>query len=135
MLIPRLLYPEKPAYLPGNVLGHRYDLVQPYDYITSINMPQLVEFYINFGPLALALGGILIGMLYRIVNDLFMEPAHLGSSVTGIFILARFSDIENSAIWVFGANLLMGILVVALFHAIIRFSEVATAAISLHRQV
>ena len=134
MLIPRFLYPEKPMYLPGNVSGHRYDLIPPNDYVTSINMPQLVEFYVNFGPLALALGGILIGVLYRTINDLLMEPAYLGSLVAGIFILARLSDIENSVIWVFGANLLMGTIVIVLFHAAIRFSESATSALAVYRE-
>jgi hypothetical protein len=133
MLIPRFLFPEKPTYLPGNVLGHRYDLLPPYDYVTSINMPQLVEFYLNFGPLALAIGGVLIGVLYRTINDLLMDPAYLGSIVGGIFILARLSDIENSAISVFGSNLLMGIIVVVLFHAAIRFFEAATSALAVYR--
>ena len=134
MPIPRFLYPEKPTYLPGNVFGHRYDLLPPNDYVTSINMPQLVEFYVNFGPLALAFGGVLIGMLYRTINDLLMEPACLGSLVVGIFIFSRLSDIENSAISTFGAYLLMGIIVGALFHAIIRFSEAASSALAVYRE-
>jgi len=132
--IPRLLYPDKPHYQPGNVLGHRYDLLPLYDYTTSINVPQLVELYLNFGPLALVLGGFLIGVLYRIINDSFVYPgAGFGSLVGGIFILSRLADVENAAIWVFGANFLMGLIVLAIFHVLIRFAEAFASALSLQR--
>lgn len=126
--IPRLLYPDKPYYQPGNVLGHRYNLLPTSDYTTSINVPQLVELYVNFGPLALVLGGFFIGVFYRIINDAFVYPgAGLGSLVGGIFILSRLADVENAAIGVFGASLLMGLIVLAIFHALIRFTEFVSA--------
>jgi hypothetical protein len=135
-LIPRILYPEKLQYQPGNVLGHRYDILPPYDYLTSINLPQLVEFYINFGPWAVGIGGFLIGVVYRTVNDLFMDDIrYFGSLVAGIFILARFADVENSGAFVFGPNLIMGILVVAVFHMAIRFSEKIVCALAVYRGV
>jgi hypothetical protein len=127
MPIPRLLYPEKPYDIPGNLLGHRYRILDPRDYTTSINLPQLTELYGNFGCLGLILGSILTGMLYRTINDLFLHPAcGLGSLVVGAYLLTMVVDIENAASVVFGA-LFIQVFVSLFFHLAVRFSERALA--------
>lgn len=100
--IPRFLYPEKPLETPGNDYGHKYGMLNPSDYITSVNVPQLNELYGNFGPWAVPLGCLLIGFLYRVVNNLFVDGG-LGAYVTAIYVFSGIVDIENTAASRFGA--------------------------------
>ena len=131
--IPRILYPEKPQILPGNVFGHKYGVIQPEDYKTSINTMQLLELYGNFGPMGVIFGSILIGMLYRTISDLLLHPGTgFGALVAGIFLLVHLTDIENAAISVFG-GLFFETATIIVFHYVIRFTEEMQRARSLHR--
>jgi hypothetical protein len=121
--VPRLIYPEKPVDLPGNVLGHQYGMISGDDYTTSINLMQILELYGNFGPFGVVLGSIVIGMIYRTINDLFISRAcGLGAVVAGIYIFMHLVDIENAASSVFGGLLIESLTVMA-FHCGIRLAE------------
>src|SRR5262249_28659335 len=85
--IPRALYPEKPNELPGNEFAHRYGMIPTEDYTTSINLAQIIELYINFGPTAVIVGSVVIGMIYRTVTDLFLHKGcGLGAIVAGAYL-------------------------------------------------
>jgi hypothetical protein len=123
MTVPRLVYPDKPSDLPGNVFGHKYGMLAPENYSTSINLIQELELYGNFGPLGVIFGSILIGMLYRSINDSCLsEGCGLGALVGGIYIFMHLADIENSASSIFGSLLIQAIAVM-IFHYGVRFSE------------
>src|SRR4029079_10910113 len=66
-LVPRALWPEKPRAACGHAFGHRYLLLGPGIYDTSINLPWLVEFFVNFGPVAVPLGMALVGLALRLI--------------------------------------------------------------------
>lgn len=70
--IPRFLWPGKPEATIGQEFGHRYALIGEYDYWTSINLPWLIEFYINFGVSGIAVGMILVGVFFRFLVTRFV---------------------------------------------------------------
>jgi hypothetical protein len=61
--IPRFLWPDKPRENIGNRIGHLYHILSPGDSTTSINLPWIVEFYINFGLKGAVLGLGLVGFV------------------------------------------------------------------------
>lgn len=71
--IPRFLWPDKPQKTLGQDFGHRYAYLADDDIDTSINLPFLVEFYINFGEngvlWGMCLAGLLFAVLERYVNQ------------------------------------------------------------------
>jgi len=83
--IPRLLYPDKPRESSGQTFGHLYGFLSPDDETTSYNLPQLVEFYGNFGILGVLAGMFFLGVLYRVIQYIFVHPSMgLGAIVGGI---------------------------------------------------
>jgi hypothetical protein len=133
--IPRFLYRDKPSEVPGNVLGHQYQLLPTDDYYSSINLMQLLELYGNFGPIGVVLGSIVIGMIYRTINDLFLrEGCGLGALVGGIYLFSHLADIENAASDVFGSLLLESITLM-IFYFAIRFAESVVFAIRQQREL
>ena len=74
-LVPRAFWPEKPSAAFGNDFGHRYGILASGIYDTSINLPWLVEFFVNFGPLAVPLGMTLVGLAFRVIAKKLNNPA------------------------------------------------------------
>ncbi len=56
--IPRIVWDGKPTENQGNQFGHWYGFIGPDDFNTSVNLPWLVELFLNFG-----WGGLFWGML------------------------------------------------------------------------
>jgi preprotein translocase subunit Sss1 len=101
--IPRILYPDKPQERSGQRFGHRYRFIAVDDYTTSINLPQLVEFYANFGLLGVIIGSFMLGCVYRVVHDLFIHPEMgLGAIVGVAYVLTRWLVIESALSLVLG---------------------------------
>lgn len=73
--IPRILWPEKPQATIGQDFGHRYYLININDKGTSINLPWLIEFYINFGLLGVIAGMFFVGFFFRILLQKLKFPA------------------------------------------------------------
>ena len=65
--IPRFLWPGKPQATIGQDFGHRYLLLHPSDKGTSINLPWLIEFYINFGIFGVLSGMFFVGIFFRLL--------------------------------------------------------------------
>ena len=121
--LPRIIYPEKPNYVEGNVFGHQYQMIASDDYMTSINLGQIMEFYGNFGPLGLIIGCFFLGILYRAINDCFVhQKCGLGAIVTGIYLFSLLVDIENSVASI-ACALPNFIVEVVVFHASVRLAE------------
>ena len=132
--VPRLIYPEKPKDLPGNILGHQYGKLPEDDELTSINLMQLLELYGNFGPLGVVLGSILIGMMYRTINDALLHPGSgFGALVGGVYIFTHLTDIENAAVNVFG-SLFLQFVTVMIFYYAVRFAESAASTLEFRRR-
>lgn len=67
--IPRALWPSKPQEVTGQTFGHRYGFLLPQDMSTSWNMPQLIEFYADFGTWGVVVGMLLLGAIYRLLFE------------------------------------------------------------------
>ena len=89
--IPRALWPGKPEERLGQEFGHRYRILLPEDRITSINVPWIVEMYVNFGALGVLLGmafaGVVLAALERLFNSTRMSPLELVTGLTIFFPL------------------------------------------------
>ncbi len=113
--IPRLLYPGKPIEMTGQTFGHRYGFLGKSDLMTSVNLPQLVELYVNFGKVGVILGAFIIGTLYRVVQHLFIHcKMGIGAVVGCIYISNILLVMETGTSQVFGgafwALIYMGLL-------------------------
>lgn len=101
--IPRAVFPDKPLEVSGQDFGHRYGFLAPDDWTTSYNLPQLVEFYANFGVPGLMVGMFLLGILYRTLQRMFEHPRMgLGSVVGGVYVLSKLLSIESALSMVLG---------------------------------
>jgi hypothetical protein len=102
--IPRALWPEKPKSNIGQDFGHRYGILQMYDQGTAINLPWLIEFYINFGKTGVIVGMFLIGIFFRTLLEKFRVsenfPIENALAVTVVFGL--FFAESNFALMVGG---------------------------------
>ncbi len=125
--IPRLLYPEKPDETQSNDFGHWYAIIDADDYTTAINIPQLVEFYGNFGPLGLFIGSFLVGMLYRGTHDMLIhKDMGIGALTSAIYILSLWLNFESNLSLVIGG--IVGMAVgVTIFHLMIKMLSRSTA--------
>ena len=55
----------------GQTFGHRYKLLHPEDKITSINVPWIVEMFVNFGALGVLTGMTLVGLFLAALESVF----------------------------------------------------------------
>ena len=73
--VPRLIWPDKPREQLGQWFGHEYRLLNPDDTGTSINLPWLIEFYINFGFPGVMLGMATAGALLALLEWAMLRSA------------------------------------------------------------
>ncbi|TRZ95490.1 hypothetical protein D4R78_03480 [bacterium] len=102
--LPRFLFPDKPKKIVGQEFGHRYDMLNPDDVVTSYNLPMPVEMYINFGPLGVVIGMFIIGLLVRIVYTLFNHPrCGEGGFLISAMVFMNLLNLESDFSLVFGS--------------------------------
>jgi hypothetical protein len=108
--IPRFLWPDKPTKELGQGFGHRYGYIGARDSNTAINLPILVEFYVNFGMAGIALGMFLVGMIYRLVEHAVNRPGQDNIySLAGIVLMIPLTNIESDFSLGFGGLILNGL--------------------------
>lgn len=96
-LLPRILFPNKSTEDVGQTFGHRYEFIQREDTVTSINLAQLPEFYVNYGPWGVAIGMLLLGLLYRFIQQLVgADAGDVGAAVIGAYVLGSLLLIETN---------------------------------------
>jgi len=100
--VPRVLYPAKPVENWGNELGHRFGWLAPDDDDTTVNLPQMIELYLNFGPVGIPLGMFAIGLIYAgLIRLLYRDRSAVQGLIT-IFIMSMLFNIESNFSLVFG---------------------------------
>jgi integral membrane sensor domain MASE1 len=108
--IPRLLWPDKPTKEIGQAFGHRYGYLKWNNLATSINLPFLVEFYLNFGFLGVLIGMSIVGVTYRTLDEVVNHPAQdLLTSLFGVIVLVPLLMLESDFSLTFGGLLLNGL--------------------------
>jgi hypothetical protein len=101
--VPRFIWPSKPTKTLGQDFGHRYGYLDSWDTWTSINLPFLVEFYANFGEIGVLVGMVIVGLLYRLLdNDLNRAGQPLQVTICGLVLLVPLLNIESDFSLVFG---------------------------------
>lgn len=111
--VPRIIYPDKPPRALGQEFGHRYGLLHPLDFGTSYNFAQLVEMYANFGAIGIIFGMFVIGVIYRVVHEVFCHGgAGEGGTLIGIVLYSGLVNMESNTSLVFGALLYPSVLLV-----------------------
>jgi len=101
-LVPRALFPNKPKENLAHVFGHRYGLLHPTDHATAINIPWIVEMYINFGSMGVITGMGILGILLAFLEKKFNQPnmTFLEFVVGASIILPLFYQESNFSLMV-----------------------------------
>lgn len=108
--VPRFIWPTKPTKTLGQDFGHRYGYLDSWDTWTSINLPYLVEFYANFGEIGVLIGMVIVGVLYRLLdNDLNRPGQPLQVTICGLVLLVPLLNIESDFSLVFGGLFMNGV--------------------------
>lgn len=113
-IFPRILLPWKAEEVTGQTFGHRYHLLYRYDTQTSYNMPILVEFYANFGPVGVLVGMFAMGLFYAWAQLFALRriQAAIGTGAA-IFTLAQLAYIESALSFVISGFVYAVVLVYA----------------------
>jgi hypothetical protein len=119
--VPRFIWPSKPTKTLGQDFGHRYGYLDSWDSWTSINLPYLVEFYANFGEIGVLVGMVIVGLLYRLLdNDLNRAGQPLQVTICSLVLLVPLLNIESDFSLVFGGLFMNG---VALWGLLVALSQ------------
>jgi hypothetical protein len=130
--IPRFIMPDKPEEISGQTFGHRYALISARNVGTSINLPQIVELYGNFGLTGVIAGMFIFGLIYRLLIEVYVHPGMgLGALVGGVYISSKLLDVGSAASMVFG-GIPLSIVLIALIHLFIQFAELDAMALDSH---
>ena len=113
-LVPRALWPNKPEKKVGYRFGRRYGVIE-HDSKTTINLPQLVEWFVAFGPFGVLLGMTAIGAVYRRLDDLLnYHGASDANVLLAAAVLSPLLLIESDLSMVFGGIMQTGVVLYAL---------------------
>jgi len=124
--IPRAIWPDKPRESIGQMVGHRYGLLDESDFFTSVNTSVLTEAWMNGGWPAVVLAAVVVGIVLRgacrIVN---MSPSRPGRLILAVVLISPAMGIcEN------GLHLIVG----GMLHSVMVFGGVILLLeVSLHR--
>jgi hypothetical protein len=130
--VPRFLMPDKPEEMSGQVFGHRYGFISSENLTTSINLPQLVELYANFGLPGVVVGMFLVGMLYRVVIEMYVHPGMgLGALVGAVYVSSKMFDVGSAASLVLG-GLPWSMLFIGMISLMIHLAELDASGLGLN---
>ena len=106
--IPRVLWPDKPKETLSHEFGHRYSLLNETDHVTAMNLPWLVELWVNFGPLGLVIGMVLFGIMFGyLVQKLDRREMTALEFVVGATILFPLCSNQESNFSIIAGNVFL----------------------------
>ena len=114
--IPRVIWADKPKETLGNDWAHWYSgLLNADDTTTSLNLPWLVEFYVNFGWEGILVGMFLVGLLYAwLVRRLCFREAGTLEYAASMSLLLGFWFAESN-LSLFVGGLILGSISLAIY--------------------
>lgn len=95
--IPRFLWPNKPATVDYNAIGHQLGILDPNDKETSIGIPLLGGFIINGGFFGVIIGMFIVGLILRTYWDWLIVKTGDNFLAFAIYLTLLFS-------WMFGGE-------------------------------
>jgi hypothetical protein len=108
--IPRFIWPEKPREDLGNRWAHFYGLLDAADFSTSINLPWLPEFYINYGLTGIVLGMFAVGLAFAFLNQWVCNaPSGLAEYGFGFVLAQNVFFVESHLSIMAGATIIAAI--------------------------
>jgi hypothetical protein len=124
-VIPRIIVPDKPAPILGQEFPRRYGIIAYENTGTTFNLPVIVECYINFGPVGVAVGMFMIGLLCAALEYSF--SASVGGALIGACLLSQLLNVESNFVLVFGAVPYMFLTVYIFIRVLPRMPELPPA--------
>jgi hypothetical protein len=116
--VPRFLWKDKPPEIMGQWFGHKYRILMPDDQRTSINLPWLVEFYINFGWIGVVLGMAAVGAVMALLERLLLRAEMTDLElVAGWALLFRLFYQESNISLMLGGFVLQAVAFLTLLYA------------------
>ncbi|MEO0650547.1 MAG: hypothetical protein AAFZ65_07715 [Planctomycetota bacterium] len=113
-LIPRALWPNKPEKKVGYRFGRRYGVIE-HDSKTTINLPQLVEWFVAYGSFGVLFGMTAIGAFYRRLDDLLnYHGASDANVLLAAAVLSPLLQIESDSSMIFGGIMQTGVVLYVL---------------------
>lgn len=103
-IVPRAIFPWKPEKTSGQWFGHTYGFLSPTNFRTSVNLPPIIESYVNFGnagPLLGLLLGLITGWLSRVLGNA-ESPA---SAFAVALVFSGFGNAETAISIIYGQAL------------------------------
>jgi hypothetical protein len=111
-LVPRAFWPDKPVKDLGQRFAHRYAIIDAEDRNTSINFPQLIEMYCNFGALGVFAGMAVFGLFCRILmRRLYGAGVGPVAALLGALWLGGLASVESDLSLVVGGMLQQGLVI------------------------
>lgn len=115
ILIPRILWPDKPTINTGNSFGHRYFILHENDLTTALNLPWIIEAYANFGVEGIVVVFTLLGIMFGFLKQSFGHPGiNRLNSCLFLCLTIPLTVPESSLVSMWGGLLLSLALFVAL---------------------
>jgi hypothetical protein len=110
LLFPKLKKSEDFG-LFNNTFAREYNLVEPFDYYTSITLPQFIEVYMNFGILLIPIFMFILGYFYAFIFKLIKSESlninFLGFLLYYIWVI-QFSGLSFSTTMILTVKTLIG---------------------------
>ncbi len=82
--IPRFIIPSKPKNYGGQLFGHAYSIIGAHDFVTAVNIPSLIGFYLVTGVFSLILGVVFFNWIMLKVEDIYKKNRHNQSVIIAI---------------------------------------------------
>lgn len=125
-LVPRFLWRDKPPEVMGQWFGHHYRILLPTDQVTSMNLPWLVEFYINFGALGVIVGMAIVGAFIALLDRMFLSAESTDvETVTGWAVVFRLFYQESNLSLMVGGFFTQALFLVTLVYVLLRLLRTA----------